>query len=309
MTRQEVTMRHGLRVALLALWLGAPVAALAGMKTELITIRAADGTELDGAYYTSDADTRPVADRKVVYLIHGRTMSFLTGLPRALPPILVPEGYDALALNQRASGVIAFRDDLRGVGDARSSCADILTDVKAGLDHLARLGYRKLILVGHSSGAFFAGHFGAKEAGVEALVLASPYPFCNAIPLPRPEWDPILAQARQLVGEGKGDQLILLPQGRGFTTWVISASTALEALKPPPPPLFVALGQWKRPALVFYGDAPLEQQLQGLARPLLAPADGREVMSFPGTDHFYKGRMDTVTAAIKAWLLRHAPPR
>jgi pimeloyl-ACP methyl ester carboxylesterase len=224
--------------------------------------------------------------------------------------VLVPEGYDALALNQRASGVIAFRDDLRGVGDARSSCADVLMDVKAGLDHLARLGYRKLILVGHSSGAFFAGHYGAKEAGVEALVLASPYPFCNAIPLPRPEWDPILAQARQLVGEGKGDQLILLPPSRiGFTTWAISAATALEATKPPPPPLFVALSQWKRPTLVFYGDAQLEQVLQGLAKPLLAPADGREVMAFPGTDHFYKGRMDTVTAAIKAWLLKHAPPR
>jgi len=302
-------MRQTIRALVLALTLGAPALGAAAMKTELVTIKAPDGTELDGAYYTSDGDARPLAERKVVYLIHGRTMSFLTGLPRALPPILVPEGYDALALNQRASGVIAFRDDLRGAGDARSSCADVLMDVKAGLDHLARLGYRKLILVGHSSGAFFAGHHGAKETAVEALVLASPYPFCNAIPLPRADWDPILAQARQLVGEGKGDQLILLPPSRGFTTWVISAATALEALKPPPPPLFVALGQWKRPTLVFYGDAPLEQLLQGLAKPLLAPADGREVMFFPGTDHFYKGRLDTVTAAIKAWLLKHAPPR
>jgi pimeloyl-ACP methyl ester carboxylesterase len=302
-------MRQAIRALVLALTLGAPAIGAAGMKTELVTIIAPDGTELDGAYYTSDGDARPLAARKVIYLIHGRTMSFLTGLPRALPPILVPEGYDALALNQRASGVIAFRDDLRGVGDARSSCADVLVDVKAGLDHLGRLGYRKLILVGHSSGAFFAGHYGAKETGVEAVVLASPYPFCNSIPLPRAEWDPILAQARQLVGEGKGDQLILLPPSRGFTTWAISAATALEALKPPPAPLFVALGQWKQPTLVFYGDAPLEQILQGLAKPLLAPADGREVMSFPGTDHFYKGRIDTVTTAIKAWLLKHAPPR
>jgi pimeloyl-ACP methyl ester carboxylesterase len=296
-----------LLVVAVTLWSPAPAAA--GMKTELITITAPDGTELDGAYYTTDGDTRPLAERKVVYLVHGRTMSFVVGLPRALPPSLVPEGYDALALNQRASGVIAFRDDLRGVGDARSSCVDVLMDVKAGLDHLKRLGYRKLILVGHSSGAFFAAHHGANDPDVEAMVLASPYPFCNAIPLPRPEWDPILAQARQLVGEGKGDQLILLPPGRGFTTWVISASTALESLKPPPPPLFVSMAGFKRPALVFYGDAPLEGILQGLARPLLVPAEGREVMSFPGTDHFYKGRIDTVTAAIKTWLLKHAPPR
>jgi pimeloyl-ACP methyl ester carboxylesterase len=306
--------RAALGLVALALTVGstptAPATAAARIRTELVTITAPDGAELDGAHYTSEGDARALGERKVVYLIHGRTMSFLTGLPRAVPPVLVPEGYDAFALNQRASGVIAFRDDLRGRGDARSSCADVLADVKAGLDHLTRLGYRKLILVGHSSGAFFAGHHGVREPGVEALVLASPYPFCNAIPLPRAEWDPILAQARQLVADGKGDQLILLPPSRiGFTTWAISAATALEALKSPPPPLFVALGQWKRPTLVFYGDAPLERVLQDLAKPLLGPAEGREVQSFPGTDHFYKGRIDTVTAAIKAWLLKHAPPR
>lgn len=303
-------MTAPLVLAVLALTLALPAAGRAGMRTELITITAPDGTALDGAYYTAEGDPRPLADRKVVYLVHGRTMSFVVGLPRALPPVLVPEGYDALALNQRASGAIALRDDLRGVGDARSSCADVLMDVKAGLDHLKRLGYRKLILVGHSSGAFFAGHFGASDPTVEAIVLASPYPFCNSIPLPRAEWDPILAQARQLVGEGKGDQLILLPIGRsGYTSWVISASTALEALKPAPPPVFVSLGSGKRPVLVFYGDAPLEKLLQDLAKPLLAPAEGRAVMFFPNADHFYKGGMDTVTAAIKAWLLKHAPPR
>ena len=300
------------RVVALALVgvLVAATAASAAMRTELITIAAPDGTELDGAHYTTDGDARPVADRKVVYLIHGRTMNFHVGLPRALPPVLVPDGYDALALNQRASGVISLRDDVRGVGDARSSCADVIVDVRAGLDHLKRLGYRKIVLVGHSSGAFFAGHVGAGDPAVEALVLASPYPFCNAIPLPRSEWDPILAQARQLVADGKGDQLILLPPSRiGFTTWAISASTALEAAKPGPPPLFVSLGGFRNPSLVFWGDAPLEKFLQDLGKPLLAPAAGREVMFFSGTDHFYKGQVSTVTAAIRTWLLKHAPPK
>jgi hypothetical protein len=82
----------------LILTLGAPAVGAAGMRTELITITAPDGTELDGAYYTTEGDRRPIADRKVVYLIHGRTMSFVVGLPRALPPVLIPEGYDALAL-------------------------------------------------------------------------------------------------------------------------------------------------------------------------------------------------------------------
>jgi pimeloyl-ACP methyl ester carboxylesterase len=303
-------MRGALRSVLVAALLAGATDAVAAMKTELVTITAPDGTPLDGAYYTTEGDTRPLADRKVVYLVHGRTMSFVVGLPRALPPVLVPEGYDAFALNQRASGVIALRDDFRGVGDARSSCADVLMDVKAGLDHLKALGYRKLILVGHSSGAFFAGHHGAADPAVEAIVLASPYPFCNAIPLPRAEWDPIVAQARQLVSEGKGDQLILLPAPPGrFTSWVIAANTALEALKPMPPPVFVSLAAAKRPVFIFYGDAPLEKILQDLGKPLLAPAEGREVAHFFGTDHFYKGRMDVITAAIKGWLLKHAPPR
>lgn len=280
------------------------------MRTELITVTAPDGTELDGAYYTTDADPRPLADRKVLYLIHGRTMSFFIGLPRTLPPILVPEGYDALALNQRASGVISLRDDLRGGGDARSSCADVLMDVKAGLDHLKGLGYRKILLVGHSSGAFFAGHFGSTDPAVEAVVFASPYPFCNSIPLPKSEWDPILAQARQLVSEGKGDQLILLPPSKaGFTTWVISAATALEALKTAPPPLFVSIAKYKNPVLVFYGDDPLEKFLRDLSKPLLVKAESREVIFFEGTDHFYKTRMDIVTATIKTWLMKHVPPR
>lgn len=276
---------------------------------ELITVRATDGTPLDGVLYTRDGGGRPVAERLVVNFLHGRSMNFYVGVQRFAAPDLVAAGYDVLALNRRSAGVASIRDSFQGVGDAWTRWAEHRVDVAAAIAHLRDLGYRRIVMAGHSQGGLLAADYTTREGGVAGLILASPASAFTGLPTAFPEKDraAVIAQARALVAQGRPRDLILLPEW----PWIMSAEAVVDPLAPgATEPLADLLARYAGPLLVFCGDQMLDARLLGGARTAYdrSPSPAKRLEVLAGCDHFYVGHEARVTALMKAWLLQHVPP-
>ena len=279
------------------------------IQMELITVRATDGTPLDGVLYTRDGGGRPVAERLVVNFLHGRSMNFYVGVQRFAAPDLVAAGYDVLALNRRSAGVASIRDSFQGVGDAWTRWAEHRVDVAAAIAHLRDLGYRRIVMAGHSQGGLLAADYTTREGGVAGLILASPASAFTGLPTAFPEKDraAVIAQARALVAQGRPRDLILLPEW----PWIMSAEAVVDPLAPvATEPLADLLARYAGPLLVFCGDQMLDARLLGGARTAYdrSPSPAKRLEVLAGCDHFYVGHEARVTALMKAWLLQHVPP-
>ena len=83
------------------------------------------------------------------------------------------------------AGVPSLRMDLAGIGDSADRpggtsplfAADTLDDFRHALDHLAAQGERRIVLVGHCSGAYAAFHAACRDHRVVGALLANPYCF------------------------------------------------------------------------------------------------------------------------------------
>ncbi len=281
----------------------------AGIQTELLTIRAADGTPLDGVHYTREGDPRAVGVRPVVNFVHGRSMNFYVGVQRFAAPDLVAARYDVLALNRRSAGVASIWDSFQGVGDAWTRWAEHRMDAEAGVAHLRGLGYRRIVMAGHSQGGLVAADFAVRQGGVAGLILASPASAFTGLPTAFPDGSrgAVIEQARALVAQGRPRDLILLPEW----PWIMGAEAVVDPLAPgATEPLADLLVRYAEPLLVFCGDQTLDARLLGGARTAYdrSPSPAKRLEVLAGCDHFYVGHEARVTALITAWLLQHVPP-
>ena len=269
---------------------------------ELSTIRAGDGTPLDGVYYT-----RAVGARTVVNFLHGRSMNFYVGVQRFAAAELVDAGYDVLAMNRRSAGVAGIRDSFDGVGDAWTLWREHRMDVEAAVKHLKDRGYRRIIMAGHSQGGLLAADYAAKDALVAGLILASPASAFLGLPAAFPEADRerVVEQARAMVAQGRARELILLPAW----PWIMSAEAIVDPLVPgAASPLDDLLARYAGPLLVFCGDAGHDARLLPGARAAYerSPSRAKHLEVLAGCDHFYVGFEDRVIALLREWLAKLA---
>ena len=280
-----------------------------GMHTELLTVRSADGTPLDGVFYTQADDSRPVADRVVVNFLHGRTMTFYVGFQRFAAPGLVAAGYDVLAMNRRSAGIAGIRDSFESHGDAWTVWSQHRLDVDAAVAHLHAQGYRRIVMAGHSQGGLLAADYAAKDSDVAALILASPASMHRGLPSAFPEAGrgEVAERARAMVAEGKERELILL----SMWPWIMSAESVMDPLRPGAAnPLDELVAQYRGPLLVFCGDAGHDARLLPGARAAYdrSPSPTKRLEVLEGGDHFYTGFEAKVTALMVDWLRTHLPP-
>jgi pimeloyl-ACP methyl ester carboxylesterase len=101
-------------------------------------------------------------------------------------------------------------------------------DFAAWIEYAEQLGYSRVVLVGHSAGWASVGRYLAdsKDHRVAGLVFASPGIGYSADNDPQ-----LLGQAKKLVDEGNGDDLLRLPH-RSFPSFV-SAATYLDIATTP----------------------------------------------------------------------------
>ena len=147
------------------------------MLVDLIRLTAADGMELDGAYFEPAPDANPGGPIDAVLCIHGSGRAFYTPATANMANDLRNRGYAALTLNTRGHDTVWVD---RQTGVAEGNAYEILDtgkqDLRAGIDYLARLGYRRIGILGHSMGAVKVAYYAATEADdrVAAVIPVSP---------------------------------------------------------------------------------------------------------------------------------------
>lgn len=277
--------------------------------TRLLTIRAADATPLDGVHYTRAGEKRLAAARTVVNFLHGRSMNFYVGVQRFAAEALVGAGYDVLAMNRRSAGVAGIRDSFDGVGDAWTLWRQHRMDVEVSVRHLKELGYRRIVLAGHSQGGLLAADYAVKDPDVAGMILASPGSIHRGLPSAFPEAGrgEVAERAQAMVAEGKERELILL----SMWPWIMSAESVVDPLRPgAATPLDELAARYRGPLLVFCGDAGHDARLLPGARAAYerSPSPTKRLEVLEGCDHFYVGFEAKVTALMVGWLKTHLPP-
>lgn len=242
-------------------------------------------------------------------LFHGNAMNFYVGAPRFLPPRLVGLGFACLAFNRRAHGTLATRDSRFPEGNAIATVAQSLEDNELARSFLQSRGFPAPVLIGHSNGGMLAVKHAADHADTPALVLLSAHRGGPTMIerasrtglLAGDRFAEITAEARRLVAEGLGDQLMLLP---GW--WhVMTARVFCDQLDNLPDILELA-PRIQCPVLYLRGDQepPDLYPFEEFAQRCTGSVDTAVVA---GCDHFYNGVEQQVTATVAEWLNSVAP--
>ncbi len=273
------------------------------MRTELISIPT-ETIPLDGALHLPDG---PLTG--AVLLFHGNTMNFYVGAPRFLPPALTAMGYACLAFNRRGHDILGIRDSRAAEGAAFQLTRDGIEDNRLAARWMAQRGFPAPLVIGHSNGGMLAVPHVAAHPNTPAMILLSAHGggkdgvlrSSRAGMMAGDRLAEITANARTLVAEGRGTELMLMP---GWW-YVISAESFLDRMTEMPDILELA-PLISCPVLYLRGDQESAENYP--AEAFQARAGGTcDVEIIPDCDHFYKGREDAVIERVTAWLARTFP--
>lgn len=269
------------------------------MRTHLISIET-DTMPLDGAWHEPDAG--PTSG--VIMLCHGNTMNFYTGAPRFLPPALTDLGFACLAFNRRGHDIMSIRNSRAPEGAAFQTTEEGIADNEYAARWLADRGFEAPIVIGHSNGGFLAVQHAARHPETPALVLLSAHGGSRHIEKLAPvtgllggtRTPELRRQAEQMVAEGRGKELLLLP---GWW-YVASAESYLDRLTTMPDTVDTA-PRIHCPVLYVRGDQELRDAYpaEEFAERCGGPCDVEIVAN---CDHFYNGVEGVITDLVASWL-------
>jgi hypothetical protein len=235
---------------------------------ELVYTTAEDGVTLEGAvirpripFARDDVQGRSVARDIAVVWMHGLTSRFYSLTAVGIGRELAARGFTFVTGNNRGHD---FGFVLRRASDGRITLggggwerfSESPYDVGAWVTFATTLGFRGVLLAGHSLGALKVGHYQAlrQDSRVLGIVAASP-------PVAASRVDPaLLAIAERLVADGQGDELLpwgSSPAGAGR----LSAGTYLDRVNT---------------GLDIYGFHPIKAQPAGADPPAAAPPAGAD---------------------------------
>lgn len=292
------------------------------MIVELVHVAADDGLWLDGALHLPAADARREIDIDAVLCLHGTGGNFYSSsLFASLAPRFLKLGAAVLTVNTRGHDLVntaAGRIDRRLQGAAYEIVDECRLDVAAWAGWLAKRGYRRIAIAGHSLGAVKAiyGLAHDEDRALSAAVLLAISPprlsyshFCQG---PKAvEFQAELATAEQHLCEGRGETLMsvrfplpYLVSAAGYVDKYGSAER-YNILK------FAA--RVACPALYTFGTLEVASNaaFQGLPELLEAQATqgaNLKVAAITGADHFYSGLHSELADRLEFWL-RRAPKR
>ncbi|MBV9825271.1 MAG: alpha/beta hydrolase [Alphaproteobacteria bacterium] len=271
------------------------------MRTELISI-ATDTLPLDGAFHLPDGE--PTAG--AVLLFHGNTMNFYVGAPRFLPPVLTKLGFACLAFNRRGHDILSIRDSRAAEGAAFQTNKEGIADNNYAAAWLKDRGFPNPVVIGHSNGGMLSIKHVSDHPETPALVLLSAHGggkggverTSRTGMLAGDRLEEITAQARKLVAEGRGRELMLVP---GWW-YVLSAESFLDRSTEMPDMLELA-PTIRCPSLFIRGDE--ESADNYPAEKFKARSGGScDVEIVPNCNHFYVGREPTICDLVSTWLAR-----
>src|SRR5467141_3682924 len=183
------------------------------MRAELVSIPT-ETIPLDGLYYEPEGGAAGAA-----LLFHGNTMNFYVGALRFLPPILLKLGLACLAFNRRGHDILSTRNSRVPEGGAFQLAREGIEDNRIAASWMAERGFPHPVIIGHSNGGMLAVQHVADHPRTPALVLLSAHlggksvvPLASKVGLLGGDSiDEIDAQARRMVAQGRGGELMVLP--------------------------------------------------------------------------------------------------
>ncbi len=176
----------------------------------IVKTKTSDGLFLRGLL------TRSNTSKKLIIHIHGMAGSPL--LNDYYP--LMHDGYarvgiSFLAVENRGTGMITYFDSdggSRTVGNALERFEDSVFDIQGWIDYAKNEGFEEIWLQSHSLGTSKVAYYVStvKSNEVKGLILLSPSDMVGLVhdPVGSKDNDIMLPQAKELVSEGKGHQLI-----------------------------------------------------------------------------------------------------
>jgi len=295
---RQIRMRMPLLSLILAVLAGCATTAARtspDVVTELVEARTTDGIRLEGALWLP---VTPDWRRPALLLVHGYAGNFYESWP-SLARRLAAHGFPALALNMRdhdrTPQVSRFEDN--GL------------DIEAGIRLLAERGAAHIVLVGQSLGTnrvlFYLAE--TQDPRVRDLILMAP-------PGNLLEWNirisgreralAVVAEAEQLVREGRGGEVMLVDLGPlGKAIYSADHILSLRGPRSRSDP-FENIARVRIPILILHGtadrlaDPAVSLRLQAAA----TAAQSVQVHLIPGADHALPSRPSEILPTLEPWL-------
>lgn len=176
------------------------------MKVDFVRFKAADGVDLQG-WINNEA-----GDLAVIH-IHGMSGNgyenyFLDNLRE----MYARNGVSLFTIDSRGRGIISdFRqgDGWKHGGSCFEVFEESVNDIRGAIDYLKSVGKSRFILQGHSLGCTKVVNFVLNKdiSGVEKIVLLAPTDMAGWADTD-PKHQEYLAKAKQLLADGKGEELV-----------------------------------------------------------------------------------------------------
>lgn len=260
------------------------------------------GTALAAAWYPGGP-----ASRQAILHLHGKGGNFYSGAGLFMPQLDQEREFSHLSLNMRCHDLGYTRYDLpvpdvqEGVipvgGGMWERLADGYDDVAAGIRWLHARGHARVVIVGHSSGAYYGleacARPGLELDGVVLLSTVISYKRHLHYWFSEHGLDAALSRAREHVDRGEGHAL--LPTKGWY--YAISAESLLERWDEPDDAFESMLDAVACPLMFASGELePRVPQWRALYDRVRAP--GKRWLVLPGANHDYGGSEPALTAAV-----------
>ncbi len=279
---------------------------------QLVHVQTKDDIADSGAVFAPPKDlAKPIA----IIWIPGWGVNFYFPTYVEIGGALAKRGYTTIAANTRMhdiGNVEAWRGEERVRGGGYWGVpSEQVQDLEAWADFAQRLGFNRVIFVGHSDGwgAVRRYQWQTQDSRVAGLVLASG-PIDADTGMPDPDQ---IAQARKMMSDGQPEDLVKLPK-RSFPSFV-SAATLLDLVNTPSElkdffgvqTANPGITRVHCPLLAFFGtngDVGDAKDLETLKVSIKRQKSGpRSVTTalIEGANHMYAGQEDHVAQVIANW--------
>jgi pimeloyl-ACP methyl ester carboxylesterase len=285
---------------------------------QIDSIKTRDGLKLYGIL--SEPEVFDSA-RTAVIFVHGLTSAFYHGLSRAgaLQEACQAAGYALALYNNRGHdvaipGMIPGKSGIAAFGGSGfERFEDCLHDIDAVISHLKKKGYKKFVLIGHSTGANKVAYYLAKRASAKnilgGVLLSAISDIAGELAVHKKEY---LAM-RAKVSTMKSDEIVLSELGPYLMSPARFKSLYTPGGSEDMFPYYDKAIPWKlfslitTPLLVCVGqkdewlDRPVAEYLQAFVQNAPKKTTLQTVV-IPGANHGYKKREQQLAQVLIQWI-------
>jgi len=269
---------------------------------QLVTYKTNDQIELDGLL-VKPFQKELIEGKDILFLfVHGLAMNFYCPLFINIISILVKNGYSALTANNRGHDLTSTRLGFfeKEQGALWELFPDSYLDILAAINFSHSLGYKNLVLIGHSLGGLKAVYYQSivKDESVRGIVLLSPVRSMKSLYKFRlgNSFSEVVRKAVENVKKGNGDKVIALDSANPY---ILSSKTIVSYMGDESiASIYLHIGKIFSPTLLMLDDKEKDFDLKYMDQNISC----FEIQRVIGADHFYNGKEIQAAEIIMQWL-------